>query len=377
MISNRISALAASGVICSLFFLSGCGQAVKETSKAEVEHREAAAVKPQEAVKPEVKTQETIETKPEPQKAVETKIEPEKKGPAIQVALKFAAGDSTTFKVVTEMEKSVKWEGPLPDKPSAFKGGVTGNRVEVTFAQRIEKVDDKGNAIAQITIKELKYLGKVKDNVVLDFDSSREKDVNSPLFKLVGQSYTIEVSPGGGVLRVVDVNQAQIAAGGGLSLNKTALTLISADVIKERHTIPGLPAADKNRVRAGDSWSNVKTFSFDMMGARSYEKIYTLKEIKETDNHQIAFAEMKAVPSTEMAEELHKEQAVGLFSKMFDNTEVYTGQLKLDLTAGKIEEYFERLRTEWVMVDPKPEPDKEPAALRMAAARSYSIEKVD
>ena len=80
MISNRISALAASGVICSLFFLSGCGQAAKEIPKAEVEHKETAAVKPQEAVKPEVKTQETIETKPEPQKAVETRVEPERKG---------------------------------------------------------------------------------------------------------------------------------------------------------------------------------------------------------------------------------------------------------------------------------------------------------
>jgi hypothetical protein len=114
-----------------------------------------------------------------------------------------------------------------------------------------------------------------------------------------------------------------------------------------------------------------------MMGSKSYEKVYTLKEIKEVNNKQIAVAEMKAIPSSEMAEELHKEQAGGAFTKMFDNTEAYSGELALDLTAGKVQKYFEKLRTEWVMVDPRPEPDKEPAALRMAATRLYSIEKID
>ncbi len=294
-----------------------------------------------------------------------------------KLALKFTPDDLTTYKVITEMDKSVKWEGPLPEKPFEFRGGSTGNRVEVTFTQRIQSVDDKGNAVAQITVKGLKYLGKVKDNVVLDFDSSREKDANNPLFKLIGQSYTIEVSPAGQVLKVIDVSDAQAAVGGSSSANKTASVLLSPDVIKERHTIPGLPAADKNRLRTGDNWSSIKAFSFDMMGSKSYEKIYTLKEIKKVNNQQIAVAEMKAIPSSEMAEELHKEQVSGAFTKMFDNTEAYSGKLALDLTAGKVQEYFEKFRTEWVMVDPRPDPNKEPAALKMAATRLYSIEKID
>jgi hypothetical protein len=297
-------------------------------------------------------------------------------GPA-KLALKFTPDDLTTYKVITEMDKSVKWEGSLPDKPFEFRGGGTGNRVEMTFAQRIQGIDDKGNAVAQITVKQLKYLGRVKDNVVLDFDSSREKDASNPLFKLVGQSYTIEVSPAGQVLRVIDISGAQAAVGGSSSANKTALALLSPDVIKERHTIPGLPAIDKNRLRTGDSWSSIKAFSFDMMGSKSYEKIYTLKEVKEVNNHRIAVAEMKAIPSSKMAEELHKEQVSGAFTKMFDNTETYSGKLALDLTAGKVQEYFEKFRTEWIMVDPRPDPNKEPAALRMAAARLYSVEKID
>ena len=367
MKSDRIFSFVASSVICVLILAAGCARPVREAPKPKV--------KPEEVIKPEVKKEEAV--KVEPKEAVRPEPKPEKQEPTVQLALKYTAGDLTTYKVITEVEKSVRWEGPLPDKNFAFKGGATGNKVEMTFAQKIQNVDDKGNAAAQITIKGLKYSGKVKDNVVMDFDSSREKDANSPLCKLVGQSYTIEISPDGQVLRVIDAKEAQAAVEGGSAASKTASVLLSADVIKERHTIPGLPAADKNQLRTGDNWSSVKAFSFDMMGSKSYEKVYTLKEIKEANNRRVAVAEMKAIPSSAMAEELHKEQTTGVFTKMFDNTEAYSGNLVLDLTAGKVQEYFEKLQTEWVMVDPKPEPNKEPAALKMAATRLYSIEKID
>ena len=106
------------------------------------------------------------------------------------LALKFTPEDSTTYKVTTEADKSVEWEGPAAGKPKGFIGGHTGNRVEMTFTQDIKSIDDKGNATAKITIKGLKYLAKVKDNIVLDFDSSTGKDTSSPFSKLIGQSYS-------------------------------------------------------------------------------------------------------------------------------------------------------------------------------------------
>jgi hypothetical protein len=373
----KIFGFVASGVICLLLLASGCVQPAREAPKTKVEREETVKVKPQEIAKPEIKPEKIVETKVELKETIKTETKAEKQGPTIQMALKFAADDLTTYKVITEVEKSVKWEGPLPEKPFDFKGGTTGNRIEATFTQRIQSVGDNGNAVAQITVKGLRYLGKVRDNIVADFDSSREKDANSPLYKLIGQSYTIEISPAGQVLRVVEVSGARAAVGGSLSANKTAAALLSPEVIKERHAVPALPAADKNRLRTGDNWNSVKSFSFDMMGSKSYERTYTLKEIKEVNNRKIAVAEMNAIPSSEMAEELHKEQATGAFSKMFDNTEAYSGKLTLDLTAGKVQEYFEKLQTEWVMVDPMPDPNKEPAALKMAATRLYSIEKID
>ena len=298
------------------------------------------------------------------------------------LALKFTPQDLATYQLTTEMARSIVWEGPLSKKPSAFKGGHTGNRIEMTFTEKVQSVDEKGNAIAEITIKELKYSAKVRDNAILDFDSSREKDQNHPLAKLIGQSYKIEITPKGQVSRVIDVNEAQASlrrVGVSSSAHKTALRLLSMESIKQRHTIAALAASGKEQLHPGDSWSDITSFSFDMMGSQSYQKIYTLKEIKNADNRKLAIVEMNAVPSSEMAQELHKEQATSLFSKLFDNTQTYMGELRLDLTTGKIERYTEQLQTEWIAVDPLggKEDDKEPAALKMAATRLYRIERMD
>ncbi|MHC4489206.1 MAG: hypothetical protein ACYSW7_08540 [Planctomycetota bacterium] len=263
--SDKISGFVAGAVVCVLLLTAGCAHPAAETAK--------------------------------------TKVESEEQKPTVQLALKFTPQDSTTYRVIMEGEKGGEWKGAQPGKPSAFKGGRTGNRIEMTFTQQIQSTDDNGNAVAKITINGLKYLVKVRDQAVLDFDSLREEDRNSLLGKLIGQSYTIEITPSGQVSKVIDVSGARAAVRGGSTTHKRAAILLSANMIKERHTIPALPVTDKNKLRTGDNWSSIKTFLFDMMGSKSYEKIYTLKEIKDTDGRRLAIAEMKAVPSSEMAEQ--------------------------------------------------------------------------
>lgn len=155
--------------------------------------------------------------------------------------------------------------------------------------------------------------------------------------------------------------------------------MLKPGVIKQRHGILALPVTDKNQLHTGDNWSSVKTFNFGLMGSKSYEKIYTVKKIKDQDKRKVAIVEMNAIPSSEMAEQLHKEQVPAIFSKMFDNIETYTGRLELDLTAGKVEKYVEKLQSEWLAVDPLAgqKDDKEPAAVRMSSTRFYSLEKID
>jgi hypothetical protein len=353
----KIYGVAAGFVMCILLLAAGCA----DTSKA-----------------PETKTglPESTEARIEPEKTTPAEAEPQKQEPPVELALKFAPEDSTTYKVTIGAEKSIKWEGPTGSKPSAFKGGQTGSTIETTFTQQIQSTDE-GNAVAKITIKDLRYLQKVKNNIILDFDSSRAKDVNSPLNKLIGQSYTIEITAFGQVSQVIEASDARAAVNGASTAHKTAVKLLSDDVIKERHTIPALPPADRDQLRTNDDWSSIKSFSFDMMGSKSYEKVYTLKEVKNTDGRRVAIAQMNAIPSAEMAKELHKEQATSFFSKMFDNTERYTGELRLDLTDGKVQECREELITEWMIVDPSPKGQEQPAALKMAATRLYSIERTD
>lgn len=293
------------------------------------------------------------------------------------LALKFTPQDSTTYKLTTEAHRRIKWEGPMPEK-TAFTGGHTGNKIEWKFNRQIQRVDDRGNAVAEITIEELKYLSIVRDKTILDFDSSREKDKNSPLARLIGQTYTIEIAPTGKVTKVIDTKQAEAAVKGTSSASKAALTLLKPDAIKQCHGSLALPDAPKNKLRKDDDWSNIKTFSFDMMGSKSYDKIYTLKEIKDMGRHRIITVEMNAIPTSGAEGQLDPTGA-NPFSKMFDNTETYTGELILDLTAAKIEKHLETLRSEWIAIDPSPDKqsDKGPAALKMTATLLYHLEKID
>jgi len=337
----KISKWLAIAAVCSLLLAAGCAPLGEEVAKPKVELEKQIP----EAAAEEVAT----------------------------VALKFSPQDSTTYRVIAESERRIKWEGSLPEEPT-FRGGRNHDRLEITFAQEIQSVDDKGNAIAKITVKELKYSSIVKDNPAFEFDSSKPKDPNHPLAKLIGQSYTIKIAPTGEVTEVVDVKEAETAARKGSVPPVIALRLLNSETIKERHGTLVLPAADKNQLHIGDSWSSTKTFSFGMMGSESCEKIYTLNKIEDRDNRQVALIEMKAIPASETT----KEQAAE-FLKSFDNTKTYTGELELDLTAGKVKKYLEKLQSEWISAFPSAEQEtgQEPAVLTMSATRLYSLEKID
>ena len=287
--------------------------------------------------------------------------------------LKFAPQDLTTYKVTTQSEMSLKFEGPTLDK-NEFKDSRNQNIIEMTFTQQVLNTDNKGNAVVEVTIKELKCLSIYRDKTTLDFDSAREKDRDDPLSKLVGQSYIIEMTPSGQVSKIIDANDARAAVSG----NKPA-ALLSAEVIKERHTVTALPPTDKEKLSKGDNWSQIKVFSFPIIGSKAYERIYTLKNIKAMKGRKFAIIEMNAIPSAEMAKQLHIEQETSSISKLFDNIETYTGELKLDLTRGKVEKYCEELRSEWITLDPSAalKDAAEINSLRMGAVRSYCIEKID
>ena len=339
----------AGAVICSMLLSAGCAKPVAEIAKPKVEPELKA---------PPVKPIKEDAAKPQPQ--------------TFTLALKFAPQESTTYKITTEAEKGVKFEGTVPQE-AAFKGGRTSSRTELTFDQQIQKVDEKGNAVAKITIKKLKYLAKVKDNIDLDFDSERPADSSNPLARLIGQSYTIEISPSSEVLKVIDVNEALAVVSGDSAADKAARAILDQNAIKDRHAIAALPSLDKNQRPIADKWSKTGNFSFGLMGSKSYERIYTLKEVKSENGRQIAIVDMNAAPSSPAEEQ--KDQ----ISKKFDSTENYSGRLNLDTTSGKAENYSENLRLEWVTTEPtaaEQKSEKEPAVLIMSVNISRSLERI-
>lgn len=293
-------------------------------------------------------------------------------------ALKPITEDLITYKVTTDRENGVLWKGPQENKPKNFMGGHSGNKIEMTFTRKIQNVNHQGGAIVKITIKEIKYLSKVRDKIVLDFDSSLQQDKENPLSQLIGQSYTIELNASGEVSKIIDVNDARAAISGNSISNARALQLLSLPAITEQHSVPLPLTTNKKQLTKGKKWNNIKTFSFGQMGAKSFERIYEIIQITEIDGRRIAIAQMNAVPSTAKAKELYKEQSTGLLSSMFDNTETYTGVLSFDSTSGQIERYNEEFRSVWTAVDPlATKQEKEPDRFQMSATRIYRIERID
>jgi len=376
-----LNSILCSVMICLPWGIGGCRGV--DPGSFEVEplpeaEGDAAVERPQEsAAVPAAEPAEGDPSEKAVREARDSAAEPNAPGPAVELTLKFAPGQTVTYKVTTEVLKSVQWEGASGTKPAAFKGGHTGNRVEMTFEQQVESVDAEGDAVVQITIKALKYVGRMRDNVVLDFDSARDEDRRSPLATLVGKSYKLEMSARGEILALIDVEPLRQALQGPLPAHDTAQKLLSRGQILQRHEVVAISALSEKTVRPGQDWSSVKAFSFGMMGTKSYERIYTLKEVQ-PDEGPLAVVEMKAIPSAALAEEMHKQQAVNPFAGMFDNTESYEGRFELELDTGAIRRYVEEMHTEWVVADPAAvSGEAEPSALRMAAMQLYHLESVE
>ncbi len=295
----------------------------------------------------------------------------------VVLALKFVSGAKATYQVVSETERSIKWEGDTAKKPATFHDGRTGHKVDMTFEQQVREVDDAGNAVVAVTIEALRYFGQAREKVVLEFDSSRPEDQNSPLAKLIGQSYTITMTPKGEVSAIIDVAAARRAVQGDLPGNKTAAKLLSDGVIRERHEIPALMAAKTTAVQPQEQWSDVKAFSFGLMGAKTYERLYTLEAVDQDNGEAIATVEMKAIPATVEPGQL--DQTTNPFAMSFDNTESYTGRLDLDLSNGEVQNYNEDLRIEWVTADPAAiaSGQADPAVLKMGVVESHRLERLD
>lgn len=361
--------------ICLLFAICGCHTdratfptATVESSPTPIATDEPSASPPGQNVPAETKV-----GTPEPQAVV---AEPNEAMPPVRLVLRFSPGQVATYRVTTETQKRVDWMGPESAKPANYTGGCSGNRVEITFEQQVREIRENGDAVLDITIRALKYVGQVQSRVVFEFDSGNTQDEGNGLAALIGKSYGVEMSPHGKVIALVGMESVRQAVELGSVAQSVASKLFSDEVVRDRHSVPPLVALKDGQIQPGQSWSDLKSFTFGELGLKGFERVYTLQQVRFDDGHR-ALVEMKAIPSAAMAEELHKRQSASLPSGLFDSTDDYRGRLDFDLDNGRIREYGEEMWTEWVVVDPAAlQGAAQPAAIKMGARRLYRLELV-
>jgi hypothetical protein len=293
---------------------------------------------------------------------------------AADMTLKFRPQQVTRYRLTTESHQSVDWQGPLPDQP-VFQGGRNISTVEMTFTQQVRSVGEDGFASAKITIDGLKYSSVIKDEPILEFDSTAVEDADSPCAKLIGQSYTITISPSGNISNI-DAAAALRTVEGTSNAHKIAARLVEDHTIKARHGTAVLPAPSQATLATGQVYKNTRDFAFGLMGSKAYERVYRVDKIDTRDDRLIATITMETVPVAPAAGQVREAESSEL-SKKFDSKEDYSGEMVFDATAGEVERYKERLELQWTLVEPPTGENTEPLVLNMGASRVYELEKID
>lgn len=300
------------------------------------------------------------------------------KSGAVRIAIKPTVGQQSAYRITEQKRRNIKWEGPVPEK-AAFEESFNEEKVEMVVTQRIQSVDPNGKTVAKVTFDSLKYDGIVKNVTTVDFDSSRESDKSNVLNKLLGKSYMIEFGPDNTIIRVTDLDILRQMFSGYNPDDRAAKSILLSDAVAERHSMLFLPQTGDKPIKPGGTWSKIKTFSFGLMGIKSYEKIYRIKEVRNVAGHQIAIIEMNAIPSAEVEDKFRSQQEAGSFPKMFDTNDLYVGGGEIDLTTGAIKKYSENLHSGWMAAlpsNPGQGDPNEPVVLRMTAIREYSLEMI-
>jgi len=291
-----------------------------------------------------------------------------------EMAMKFTAGDTTTYQVATITAKSYKFEQPSLNKSVAE---MSNSKVKIIFDQEIESVSNTG-ATANITIKSLKYIKRQNDGTGFEFDSEREQNKAAPLSGLIGQSYKISIS-GNGKVQVLDANDIRGAVKGGF-FGTIADSLLSNTGIRKRHEVLALPDPAGGPLKEGDSWSKVTGTPEGMLIPKSFEKTYTLERIENRQGHKIAIVKMNAAESAEMSEGLPKGAVgMGAFANIFDAEETYTGRMVFDLANAEVKEYSEQLDATYTAIEEsqQQQADKGPDTLIMGYVYGIGVKKID
>ncbi len=295
--------------------------------------------------------------------------------PTADLNLKFAPEQTSTYKAVSEVVKDFRFEQPNMGK---LREEQTKTVIDMTFTQTIDSVDEAGNAAATITIKALKVEMINKNEPKFAYDSTSEKDANSPMSKLLGQSYTIEISPAGQV-KVLDAAAAKAAVKTGYE-KKIATSILDDKNIIDRHQVIAMPQENTAGLGVDDTWNQVVASPPGLLAPKNYNKTYTLTDIGTEGGANVATVEMVATEDSDAAAGSNSMgSGMGIFAKMFDNEDDYNGSMKINLDSGVVLNMEETLVSTYLAQEmpEKGDPAKGPDTLTMQFTNRVLLEKLD
>lgn len=356
MTARNTVALSILVALFMLFFI-GCAPETKVETQTQPAAEEQAAgeemmieaeTSPQDAAQAEVKVEEAVETAP------------------LSVY---------TYKVNDLQRKDYQFNQPNADK-SVEKSSELAT--EMVFDQAVKSIDEQGNTIAEITIKSLKYKNTSDDEVRIEFDSSNEANTQSSLAKLIGQSYTVKISPSGKVVEISDIESARSAVSSGSDATLAA-RLLNRDNIERRHEILSLPDEGYKSLSAESKWTRVVSSPRGVLMPKKHEKLYEVKEIINDARSKLALVEMSAVPTSKETKDSSNLTPAEVFSNFFDSIDTFTGRLLIDVNTGKVYDYSEDFKSKYTAAQlPKNAADaNQPDVLELMFTQQHSLELVD
>jgi len=292
-------------------------------------------------------------------------------GSSESISLKFVPQETTLYKSTTDVIKDYRFEQPTLGKLTDQQ---TKNTVVMEYSQDVQSVDESGNADLKITIDQLKVDIINKNESQLSFDSRNEADKNAPLARLIGQSYPVRMTPSGKV-EVLDTKEAMAAVTSAYE-KKIVKNILDPKSIAARHEIPAMPNDPAKKLSVKSSWSEVVPSPPGLLAPKSYEKVYTVTDM----NDNTATVRMVGAESTQPAENgLSSAGGMGMFAKMFDNKDDYTGSMQIDTATGQVLNFEETLISSYVAQE-MPEngnPEKGPDTLVMRFTNHVKLEKLN
>ncbi|MCJ7557807.1 MAG: hypothetical protein MUP90_12950, partial [Gammaproteobacteria bacterium] len=298
----------------------------------------------------------------------------------ITLSLEFEPGTKTRYRVTNEVVTTMESpETALQDNATTAPIPKVSESSEVVFTQEIlgPLPDDSNMVVALITIDQVRYVRRLSGQPDLAFDSQEPSDQNSPFAKLVGQTYTIEISPLGYVPGIFNLRPARLAVRGPTPAHAAALDLVSPPAIFARHGYFSLPGPDVGSLAAGDRWRGVQQVilrapgtDMDRLGTHRFDKIYRLESVEQRPVGTMAVVVFEGSPRPRRTPD-GRPAEVPFLSCSF----VGGGEFNID--AGRVEGYMEHIEVRMPLPGAGSPPTEGPEGHNVIATRSCWVQRLD